>query len=309
MKLFVIIVTFNAKKWIKKCLDSVLGSTVKAEIVVVDNCSDDDTISFIKEEYKNTIIFEMEKNLGFGRANNIGISYALKQGADYIYLLNQDAWVNPETFEILIDVQKKYPEYGVISPMHITGKGDKLDKNFVFCCNSTKDLISDLYFKTIKDVYETNFVNAAHWLISHDCIMTVGGFSPIFSHYGEDNDFINRIYFHGYKAGICPLTFAIHDRESREETWKKKMYQLFTGILIKLSDISPRNRKIKNNLYVIYLWGALFYYGFKFKSLLPLYYTNKIICSMPRIIRNKKIVKRDFPNYLDIKNIYEDSPK
>ena len=73
---------------------------------------------------------EQNKNIGFGKANNIGISLAMKKGADYVFLLNQDAWVEDKTLEKLINIHRKQPKFGIVSPMHLNGKGDELDYNF-----------------------------------------------------------------------------------------------------------------------------------------------------------------------------------
>ena len=57
------------------------------------------------------------------------------------------------------------------------------------------DFANDLATGELKDVYEVKFVQAAHWLISRECLERVGGFSPSFPHYGEDNNFCNRAQY------------------------------------------------------------------------------------------------------------------
>ena len=81
-------------------------------------------------------------------------------------------------------------------------------------CNS---LIDDLLLKKdrIQDIYKIDFVMAAHWLITKDCLKIIGGFNPSFPHYGEDENYIHRLTFHKLKVGICPKTSAVHDRENR----------------------------------------------------------------------------------------------
>lgn len=59
------------------------------------------------------------------------------------------------------------------------------------------------------------FVNAAFWMIPCNVLRTVGGFSPLFYHYGEDVDYANRIKHHGYLIGYSPKVFGCHDRENR----------------------------------------------------------------------------------------------
>jgi GT2 family glycosyltransferase len=89
---------------------------------VVDNNSADDTVNFIKANYPEVTLLEQNKNLGFGKANNIGISLAMKNEADYVFLLNQDAWVQPDTIEKLVSAHQREPQFGILSPMHLNGK-------------------------------------------------------------------------------------------------------------------------------------------------------------------------------------------
>lgn len=71
-ELLVIIVTYNAMKWIDTCIRSVLSSSYHADIFIVDNGSKDGTIRHIKEKYTQVIFKQSTTNLGFGKANNIG---------------------------------------------------------------------------------------------------------------------------------------------------------------------------------------------------------------------------------------------
>lgn len=214
-KLFVIIVTHNAMPWIDQCLQS----TGAYPVVVVDNASTDDTVGYIKKNYPEVTLLPKQKNLGFGQGNNVGISYALKQGAEHVFLLNQDAYLVNDCLENLIAVQKSNPEYGILSPIHLNGKGDLLDKNFsqYVRYDATPHFYSDFVLnKPKQEVYEVPFVNAAGWLISKKCLEKVGGFDPLFFHYGEDDNYCQRVHYHGLKVGVIPNAFLRHDREHRE---------------------------------------------------------------------------------------------
>ncbi|MBU3822744.1 glycosyltransferase family 2 protein [Flavobacteriaceae bacterium XHP0103] len=211
-KLYIIIVTYNGLAWLDTCLSSCQGYPV----IVVDNQSTDDTVSFIKKYYPNVEVLPQAKNLGFGAANNIGIKQALSMGADYVFLLNQDAYLGPDTIETLIKIHKKYVEYGVLSPIHLNGNGSHLDFNFSYYFKQNNDLLNDaLNTKKIKSVYEVPFVNAAAWLLPKNTLEIVGGFDPMFFHYGEDDNYCQRVLFHGFKVGVVPHTFVKHDRARR----------------------------------------------------------------------------------------------
>jgi|TARA_B110000091_G_scaffold211656_1_gene256734 GT2 family glycosyltransferase len=218
MIVHVVIVTYNGMNWLKNCLDSVLNSSIPLKVVVVDNNSSDSTVSFIKNNYSEIVLVAQTTNLGFGAANNLGISYALNNSSDFIFLLNQDTFLYPETIERLIEVSLKNKEFGVISPIHLNGLGNDFDLNFLnYMQKNTKILFEAFKNNFSKSIYEVPFVNAAAWLLPRKTIETVGGFDPLFFHYGEDDNYCQRILFHKFKVGVVPGTYINHDRECSQE--------------------------------------------------------------------------------------------
>ena len=83
-ELLTIVVTFNGKEWIERCLRSALESVVPTDVMVVDNGSGDGTPDLIKERFPDVILHENRENLGFAAANNIGFRHAIAHG--YIHL-------------------------------------------------------------------------------------------------------------------------------------------------------------------------------------------------------------------------------
>ncbi len=221
--IYIIIVTYNGLKWIDKCLGSLNNLCLNSRIIVVDNNSTDNTISYIKENYSDVILIQSLENKGFGHANNIGLKYAIDNGADYVYLMNQDAWVEPFTIEGLISLMEKYPEYGIISPVQYDGDGDEPDSGFQsllfkFFQNS---VFSKVDFN--EEIYSLDFVMAAHWLVRVKALKEVGYFLALFRHYGEDINLANRMIYHGWKVGFSPLYRGFHDRKNRESSEVQKL--------------------------------------------------------------------------------------
>ena len=246
-RLCVIIVTYNGAKWINNCLNSVLHSTVKTSIIVIDNNSTDETTSFIKKISPQIILLEQKENKGFGLANNIGLKYAIEHNYEYIYLLNQDAWVESNTLQILIDILDNNINYGIVSPLQLSGDGNKLDYNFqtLLSPHICKDLLSDLVVgKETKDIYPTNDVMAAHWMIRTESLKKVGGFMPLFQHYGEDGNLIHRMKYFGWEVGISPNCIGYHDREYRINSSEKNLYLVYVQFLISSSDITLSPKRI-----------------------------------------------------------------
>lgn len=212
-------------RWIKKCMQSIQNSTIPLVPVVIDNNSMDGTQYFIKSNYPETILIENKINLGFGKANNIGLKLALDQQAEFIFLLNQDAYLARDTIENVVEFQKKNIEFGILSPVQLNGDGSKIDKNFsrYISCDSIFE-INNMQ-KVGKDFLTVPFVNAAAWLITRSFLTHVGGFDPLFSHYGEDRDLCCRASYHGYKIGIVLTANIFHDRENQSILSLKKTAQ------------------------------------------------------------------------------------
>lgn len=215
-KLFVIIVTYKGHQWYERCFTSLRNSEYPVQTIVIDNASNDGTVGYIREHFPEIHLIESKENLGFGRANNLGMRYALDHGCDYVFLLNQDAWLDsPNTLKNLVDTYNNHPEYGILSPMHLNVNKDGLVMEYFCRRPDNKKLIEDLYLNQLTDIYDTKYIHAAAWMLSRNTLEVVGGFNPIFYHYEEDGDYLNRVIYHGLKIGICPASRIIHDHHSK----------------------------------------------------------------------------------------------
>jgi GT2 family glycosyltransferase len=300
MRIYTIVVTFNGEKWIKKCIESIENSVnfntnIENHILVVDNGSNDKTIQILKE-FSNVQLIKTGANLGFGKANNIGIKMAFDGGADYVFLLNQDAYLFPDTISKLVVLHQQNLHFDLISPIHLNGAGKSLDilfSSFIepkFC----PDFYSDCYLNKLEDrIYEAHFVNAAAWLLTRNCIETIGGFSPVFYHYGEDNNYCDRMRYHGLKLGIYPFSRVCHDKEYRGNPFILSQNIQNTNELVKFSNPELGLEKIKEEI-KIYQKSVL-------KFILKLN-MNGTFYSMRKFKELKKLKKRIF-NLVEVSKI------
>ena len=169
----------------------------------MDNCSTDGTQEYVRRAFPDAVFVQNDSNAGFGAANNIGIKYALSHGYRYVYLLNQDAWVDKDCIGSMID--SLGDGYGLLSPVQTDARGN-LDRNFERKCGKFLARHND------SPVVRVPFVMAAHWLVPTETFRIVGGFSPVFTQYGEDDNFIDRLHYHGLKCGVVRTATAGHDR-------------------------------------------------------------------------------------------------
>lgn len=241
-KIAIIIVTYNATKWADQCFRSIRNSSVPVQVYVIDNGSTDGTQKFIKEKFPEIDLTISDKNLGFGKANNLGIEKAYQDGADFFYLMNQDAWLFADTLEKLLDVYESFPnqsEIGILSPMHLDGSEKKLDiflDKYIAQNFEKTRLISDLYFQTLENFYEIRFINAAHWLLPRKTVESVGGFNSYYFHYGEDIEYVNRVKFHRKKIILVPESRAVHDGKQQ---LNKVDYSLYADLTVETNILNP----------------------------------------------------------------------
>ena len=305
-------VTWNSARWLDRCLGSLRSSTVRVDALVVDNASTDGSADYIAQHFPEVELVRSEENLGFGAANNIGLKLALERGYDYVYLLNSDAWLLPDTLEKMLagaegalseggrgDGAKSSRPFGILSPVQMEATLKAMDRRFEAKCGKA---LAGAGFslpaagagsglsRAGTAVVPARFVMAAHWLISREALEAVGGFSPVFKLYGEDDNYIDRLHYHGFRCGVVPGAMAVHDRAGRAETKERRMKLKCISAVVKLSNpCAPLLWKM--------IWEPLELIGMSVKnaSAEPLKFLPGFLKRYPEIIRvRRKSKKRSF---------------
>ena len=225
----VIIVTYNGQKVIKECISNLLQSSEWLKrLIIVDNHSTDNTLQILAEFKEQIQIIPLDTNIGFGQANNIGIVEALKQGSDYLLLLNQDVYFDGINLPIFLkrSVESQEKNIGAFCPIHVDQSQEQLDYNFkTFLFKNNASSLIDAYFLNSVESersFKIDFANAAIWLLPKRTIEIVGGFDPIFFHYGEDRNYANRMRHSNLSIHVIPNTYAVHDRQQEDGNYKKE---------------------------------------------------------------------------------------
>lgn len=240
MDVSVVIVNYNVKEFVQNLLHSLEKATrsIKAEIIIVDNASDDGSVELISEKFPDVKLVASKENLGFGKANNVG--FRLAQGK-YIFILNPDTLVQEDTLEKLIAFFERTPEAGMIgckilnpdgtlqlacrrgfpSPWtsfcKVTGLSSLFPKSRLFAKYNLTYLDED-------QIAEVDALSGSCMLMRKDVYDKIGGFDEQFFMYGEDLDLCYRVQKAGYKVFYVPETKIIHykgestKRSSLDET-------------------------------------------------------------------------------------------
>ena len=213
-KVAVIIVTWKGMKWIDKCLAGIRKSTCSVTTFIVDNASPDETPDYIAQNYPESRLTRSKENLGFGKANNIAIAQAYREGFDYFFLLNQDAYLQPYTVERLLQIASTN-KYAIVSPMHLNGDGSHIDFYFRdFVIGKCPAYLDQTVTGGEDMIFDSEFIPAAAWFLPRKTIDEIGGFDPLFYHYGEDDNYCQRCRYHHRKIVFTTKAFIYHDREA-----------------------------------------------------------------------------------------------
>lgn len=225
----VIIVNYNVKELLEQCIKSVFSSArnFTFEIIVVDNNSYDGSVECINDKFRgnpNLRIITSDINLGFAKANNLGIKNA---NGEYILILNPDTILKEDTIEKTLDFYKGIKSIGAVTCKLILPNG-KLDQacrrsfptpsvalyrilglSRVFPRSKTFGKYNLTYLDE-DSVCEVDAIVGAFMLIKKEILDSVGGFDEDYFMYGEDLDLCFRIKKMGYKIFYFPGTSIIH---------------------------------------------------------------------------------------------------
>jgi len=225
-ELSIIIVNYNVKAFLQNCLLSIKKATEKidSEIIVVDNASDDGSIELIKKNFEDVILIESPVNLGFSKANNLGLK--ISQGK-YICLINPDTIVEENTFEVMINFMENHPDVGLAGCKILNPDG-----TFQLACRRSfptpwvaftkiiglsklfpKSKLFAKYNLTYLDEnqsYEVDAVSGSFMFLRRDVYEKIGGLDETFFMYGEDLDYCYRVKQAGYKVYYVHSTQIIH---------------------------------------------------------------------------------------------------
>ncbi len=198
----VIIPTFNRRAWIGECLDSVLGQTYRnTEIIVVDDCSTDGTVEWLRseEKYSSVIVHEQEKNGGASVARNTAIAMAK---GELIVFIDSDDMLKPEHIETAVEHFEQHAELGLFccdSTMIDAGGSIILDgKTWHQTLSDAKNVEVKTGFRSLADVFAYSNCFPG-FTLRREVFAELGGFDqPIFP--ADDYDLALRVAASRFKV-------------------------------------------------------------------------------------------------------------
>ncbi len=247
MDLSIIIVNYNSKVFLQNCLESLYKTTdgLQQEIILVDNCSKDGSVSFVRAGFPQVKVIENAVNYGFARANNIGAQVAT---GEYLLFLNPDTIIRETTIKEMIKLLRQEPDAGAVGAKLLNSDG-----SLQLSCREFYTLRTILLSRTpLKRIawlgrflrqnlmadWDHNEPRKVDWVLGA-CLLTtrqimekVGYFDDQYRLYFEDMDLCYRIRKAGYGVYYCPTSVVQHlyQRSSAGKFTRKTIWHIKSAI-------------------------------------------------------------------------------
>lgn len=247
MRIAVIIVNYNVKYFVEQCIHSIQRASkgLKVDVYVVDNCSSDYSINYLRPRFPDVTFIVNDDNEGFSKANNKAI---LASKSDYVALVNPDTLVNEKIFQDCLRAMQADKKIGAIgakmhgadgqfayesrrgfpSPMTSFYKISGLAKLFPY---SKRIGRYNLRFLDKNESNVIDIISGAFMFIRRKALDRVGLLDEQFFMYGEDIDLSYRITKAGYKNFYLPTTL-IHYKGESTKTESVKYVKIFYEAMV-----------------------------------------------------------------------------
>jgi len=228
----ILIVTWNKRIFVCRLLDLLEKldlPEIQTDIFLVDNCSTDNTASYITEYYPHITLFQTDSNIGGSGGFSHGLSHISRLNYDYIWLLDDDVTVAEDSLLHLVRILEKYPDIGAagsqirqldnpevineIGGFFNATKGEAI-LNFHNAPAGIHDQISRLYeYQTV------DYCAAASFLVRTPVVKQLGGFKNYFLHF-DDIEWCLRMWKEGWKVVAVPKSIIWHiGQQGKTRSW------------------------------------------------------------------------------------------
>ena len=248
MKLSIIIVSWNVKDDLLRCLASLKENAPSEpfEQIVVDNMSSDETVNTVRRQYPEVTIIENAENRGFAKANNQGMERA---NGEYVLLLNPDTIVHPGSLDLLIRFLDENPDVGACGPklLNADGSAQRSVRRFptfrgvlyghtvcrllgLFRSEHRKWMMKDFAYDRQLDVDQ---VSGAAMIVNRSVIDEVGCMDERFFMYYEEVDLCYRIKQRGWRVVFLPDAVITHlSGRSAKQIRLKRRLMMFKSMML-----------------------------------------------------------------------------
>lgn len=223
----IVLVNWNSYAVTNDCIQSLYQiSYPNYQIIVTDNGSTDGSGAALEKDHPTATVLYNEKNTGFTGGNNTGLVYAIEQGYDYIMMLNNDTFVEPDFLEPLVAYMDAHPNTGIIQPrIHFNHNrnllwdgGSYFSKWLGYAYTRGYNQPVSQKFLTIKEV---DWITGCGFLTRNNILKQSGLLIEKMFIYSEDVDLSFRIKALGYQLIYHPDSVIYHIAGMSNKTKEK----------------------------------------------------------------------------------------
>jgi len=214
---YCLVLNLNRRELLRETLDSVQRMTYpNFRLVVIDNGSNDGSQEMVRSGYPSAALIENGTNLGFGEGNNVGMRYTMKQGSQWIFLLNNDIVVDPNLLTELMNAAMAEPDVGILGPkIYYHAEANTL----WYAGGRINYFTGVISHRGVRQedrgqydaAGDTEYVTGCAFLVRREVLETVGLFDAVYCPaYSEDADLCVRAQRAGYRLRYVPQAKLWH---------------------------------------------------------------------------------------------------
>lgn len=237
-KISIVIVSYNVRAYLLQCIESVRKALhgIDGEIVVVDNCSSDDTVAELRKHPDVRLIANKE-NVGFARANNQAIR---QTESEYVLLLNPDTVVYEPTLRGCLDFMDAHPEAGGAGVRMLTREGNVAPESRRAIPTPWVSMLKMLGFNSRyymshlpwDEPCRIEVISGAFCMLRRKALEQTGLLDEDFFMYGEDIDLSYRLLHSGWQNWYLPYDIIHYKGESTQKTSFRYVHVFYQAMLI-----------------------------------------------------------------------------
>lgn len=235
----VVVLNWNRPLETTDCIASLLaGDYPRQQILVVDNGSSDGSVGKLRQRFGGQIeIVETGANLFYAGGNNVGLEWALKAGADWTLILNNDTLVAPDMMGRLVQAALDHPRAGILAPMIYFGH----DRSRIWALGGRRRrwLLTPLEIgrgemdcDQFVTPFSVDYVTGCAMLVRRDVLTQVGLLDTSYRMYYEDADFCVRVQKAGFELWVEPRAKMWHlvsvsaKRQAAKSRYQRTRYRI-----------------------------------------------------------------------------------
>ena len=229
-RVMVVVLHWRGSHYTRACLASIRSLRyANFEILLVDNGSPDGSGAAIARHFPGITLLSLENNRGFAGGCNAALSYSIEQGAEWVWLLNNDTKVAPDSLSLLVDRASEHTDAGALGAVVRTGHGE----HFVSSGPGQIDFIkAKTYlrseFPDSAAALQCQWLSGSNLLLRVDAIKQTGAFDEDYFLYFEDTDLCHRLGKRKWKCLLVPAASVEHvggaSTEGKRSYWRAYYY-------------------------------------------------------------------------------------